>query len=35
MFKTAAFQLVFIVLAGLVVALAPVRSAYAVNDRNN
>lgn len=35
MFKLAAFQLVFIALAGFVVALAPVTSAYAVNDRNN
>ena len=35
MLKTAASKLVFIALASLVAALAPMRSAYAVNDRNN
>lgn len=35
MFKTAASKLVFIALASLMAALAPMRSAYAVNDRNN
>ena len=35
MFKSASTKLVFIALATLVAALAPIRSAFAVNDRNN